>query len=111
MFELQTSVRRNSWSLIMDIARQSLAIVFVFALLWTALWFLRKRGWTGTRRTKPVRGTLESRGKLALTARHSVHLVRVGDRDLILALHPDGVTFLGDAVPADGCERKEMAAT
>jgi flagellar biogenesis protein FliO len=91
-------------------ARQSLAIVFVFALLWTALWFLRKRGWPGTRRSKPVTVLLESRGKLALTARHSVHLVRIGDRNLILALHPDGVTFLGDTVPAADGERKEMAA-
>jgi flagellar biogenesis protein FliO len=95
----------------MDIARQSLALVFVFALLWTALWFLRKRGWTGRRRTKPALSLLESRGKLTLTAKHSVHLVRVGNRTLILALHTDGVTFLGDAVPMDGCERKELAAT
>ncbi len=62
------------------------------------------------RRTKSVAGLLESRGKLALTARHSVHLVRVGDRNLILALHPDGITFLGDAVPAADCEPKAMAA-
>jgi flagellar biogenesis protein FliO len=95
----------------MEIARQSLAIVFVFALLWTALWLLRRRGWAGTRRTKPRHAGLEWRGKLALTARHSIHLVRVGDRDLILALHPDGVTFLGDAVPVDDRQRKEMATT
>jgi flagellar biogenesis protein FliO len=42
---------------------------------------------------------LESRAKLALTARHSLHLVRIGDRDLILALHPAGLTFLGDLAP------------
>jgi len=95
----------------MDIIRQSLAIAFVFALLWTALWFVRKKGWTGLRRTQPARSWLESRGKLALSARHSIHLVRIGDRNLILALHPDGVTFLGDAVPQRDSERKEMAAT
>jgi flagellar biogenesis protein FliO len=94
----------------MDIARQSLAIVFVFTLLWTALWLLRKRGWTGVRRSNLLSSRLESRGKLVLSARHSIHLVRVGDRNLILALHPEGVTFLGDAAPADGCERKQMAA-
>jgi len=96
----------------MDLVRQSLAIVFVFALLWTALWFVRKKGWTGTiRRTKPARSLLESRGKLVLTARHSVHLIRVGDRNLILALHPDSVTFLGDAPPEAHCEPTEMAAS
>ncbi len=91
----------------MDIVRESLAIVLVFALLAAALWVLRKNAWT--RRTKPAAGAIELRGKLVLTARHSVHLVRVGDRNLILALHPDGVTFLGDAAPTDA--RKEMAAT
>jgi flagellar biogenesis protein FliO len=95
----------------MDIVRQSLALVLVFALLWTALCFLRKRGWTGVRRTKPVLSLLESRGKLTLTAQHSVHLVRVGNRTLILALHADGVTFLGDAVSMDTCERTEQAAS
>jgi flagellar biogenesis protein FliO len=80
----------------MDIVRQSLAIVFVFALLWTALSFLRKKGWTRSWKAKALPGLLESRGKLALTARHSIHLIRIGDRSLILALHPDGVTFLGD---------------
>jgi flagellar biogenesis protein FliO len=94
----------------MDIVRESLAIVFVFALLWTALWFVRKKGWAGMiRRTKPLPGLLESRGKLMLTARHSVHVIRIGDRNLILALHPDGVTFLGDAQPTAN-ESKEVAA-
>jgi flagellar biogenesis protein FliO len=93
----------------MDIVRESLAIVLVFTLLAAALWVLRKKGWTGQRRTKAAAGAIELRGRLVLTARHSVHLVRVGDRNLILALHPDGVTFLGDAASAD--VRKEMVAT
>jgi flagellar biogenesis protein FliO len=95
----------------MDIFRQSLAILFVFALLWTALWFVRKKGWTGMRRFKTVPGLIESRGKLTLTARHSVHLVRIGDRTLVLALHPDGVAFLGDAAPAAGRECIERSST
>ena len=95
----------------MDIARQSLAIFIVFALLWTALWFVRKKGWSAMRRSKTVPSLIESRGKLALTPRHSVHLVRIGDRNLVLALHPDGLTFLGDAMPVAGCERKDRAAT
>jgi flagellar biogenesis protein FliO len=91
----------------MDIAQQSLALLLVFALLSTALWFVRKRGWTGTRRAKLVSGALESCGKLPLTAQHSIHVIRVGDRNLILALHPEGITYLGDA-SAD-CERKEVS--
>jgi flagellar biogenesis protein FliO len=93
----------------MDIVRQSLAILFVFALLCLALWLVRKKGWIAMRRSKAVPSLLESRGKLVLTPRHSVHLVRVGDRNVVLALHPDGVTFLGDTVLLAACERKDGA--
>ena len=39
---------------------------------------------------------MESRAKLALSAQHAMHLVRVGDRDLVVAVHPSGVTLLCD---------------
>ena len=94
----------------MDIARQFLAIALVLGLLSMALWFLRKKGWSALKPSKLGQNVLESRGKLALSARHSIHLIRIGDRSLILALHPDGVTFLGDATCADDCRRKEAAA-
>jgi flagellar biogenesis protein FliO len=90
----------------MGIVRQSLAIVVVFALLWAARWFFRKKAW----RTKSEPALLESRGKLALTARHSIHLIRIGDRNLIVALHPDGVTFLGDGPPAVDGDRRGASA-
>jgi flagellar biogenesis protein FliO len=95
----------------MDIAQQSLALVLVFALLGTALWLVRKRGWLAMRGAKPARGRLESRGKLVLGPRHSIHLIRAGERILILALHPDGVTFLGEAGSVDDNDRKEAIAT
>jgi flagellar biogenesis protein FliO len=91
----------------MEIIRQLLAVVLVFAFLWTARWLLRKRAW----RAKSAPALLESRGKLALTPRHSIHLIRIGDRDLIVALHPDGVTFLGDGTPAMDGRTKNHAAT
>ncbi len=86
----------------MDVVKQSLAITFVFALLWAALWFLRRRQTSGIgfSSARPKGGLLESRAKLALTAQHSVHLVRIGDRELALALHPAGVTVLCDLTPA-----------
>jgi flagellar biogenesis protein FliO len=92
----------------MDVIRESLAIGLVFVLLWTALWFLRRKAWLRRTKTGPV--LLASRGKLALSARHSVHLVQIGDRNLILALHPEGVTFLGDVRPAIEPEQKDRAA-
>lgn len=82
----------------MDIVRQSLAITFVFALLWTAIWLLRRKGGirTGARKTPGGCGVLESRGKLVLSQQHVIHVVRTGQQDLVLALHPAGVTLLAE---------------
>jgi len=88
----------------MDLIRQSLAITFVCALLWAALWLLKRKGVIRIRGGKPSRGLLESCGTLSLTEQHSVHLVRIGDQKLVLAVHPAGITFLCDAalgVPRD----------
>lgn len=83
----------------MDLAHESLAITLVFALLWAALWLLKRRGILVSRRGPSNRGLLESCGRLSLTAQHSIHVVRVGDRNLVLAVHPAGITLLGDAGP------------
>ena len=88
----------------MDIVRESLAITLVFALLWAALWlsqggvqFGRGSVWARTQH-EPQR--MESRGKLALTAQHSLHLVRAGDREFVSGCASGGITcclgsFLG----------------
>ena len=82
----------------MDVVKQSLAITLVFVLLWAALWFLRKRGSAAISfpHSRAKNGLLESRAKLSLTAQHSLHLVRVGDRELVLGIHPTGVSVLCD---------------
>ena len=82
----------------MDIIRQSLALTFVFALLWAALWFLRRKNMIGIGfpKARAQRGLLESRGRLALGAQHSVHLVRIGERSLVLGVHPSGITLLSE---------------
>lgn len=85
----------------MDLVRQSLAIVFVLAVLWIALWFLRKKGWTAAKGARPAKGLLELRGRLALTPRHSIHLVRIGDRTVAIGIHPEGLTLLADTVNAE----------
>ena len=96
-----------------EMVRQSLALAFVFALLGAALWAIRKKNW----RLRPAAsGLLESRGKLVLTARHSIHLIRIGERHLVVALHPEGVTSLGEATlgeeaPVSGRLVKQGAET
>jgi flagellar biogenesis protein FliO len=90
----------------MDILRQSLAITFVFALLWTAMWLLRRKGRMriGTGKNRGHCGLLESRGKLVLSQQHSIQLVRIGTRELVLALHPSGVTLLTELPAAAGSD-------
>ena len=82
-----------------EMLRESLALAFVFVLLGLALWTIRKKNW---RLSATTPGALESCGKLTLSARHSIHLIRIGDRHLIVALHPEGVTALGDAALGAG---------
>jgi len=95
----------------MDILKQSLAIALVFGLLWLALRLVRKRSGmsAGFLSGRPGRGPMESLGKLVLTPQHSLHIVRAGGQELILAAHPRGITVLGDSAraavhPARGLE-------
>jgi flagellar biogenesis protein FliO len=82
----------------MDIVRQSLAITIVFALLWAALWLLKRKGSLSPGRTKGGPHPIELRGKLGLSAQHSLHLVRVGGRELLLGVHPSGFTVICDQI-------------
>jgi flagellar biogenesis protein FliO len=83
----------------MDVLREILAIVFVLALLLGALWLLRKRGALNLKLgigTSAGGRLIESRGKLVLSAQHSLHWVRAGDRQVLLGIHPSGFTVIGD---------------
>jgi len=84
----------------MEIVRQVFSVIAVFALLGGALWVLRRgglasfsamgRGLRGVGRVK----RLESIERLTLTASHSLHLVRIGEREVVVATHPQGCTLL-----------------
>jgi flagellar biogenesis protein FliO len=94
----------------MDLVRQSLAITLVFALLGAALWLLKRRGVIRPGSRQSIPGLLESRGKLSLTAQHSVHLVRVADRSLVLAVHPAGITLVCNLAAGAAQESKRESA-
>ena len=95
MFVSQIFARRNDRNN-MDVVRQLLAITVVFGLLWLALWLLRRRGAirTSARGTDPQ--AIQSCGRLALTAQHSLHLIRAGERRVLLGLHSTGFTVICD---------------
>jgi hypothetical protein len=87
----------------MDGLRQVLSVLMVFALLGAALWKLRRGaapifriGWNriGWNRTGPRGRSLEQLEKLALTPQHTLHIVRVEGREILVATHPQGCTVM-----------------
>ncbi len=87
----------------MDLIRESLAITIVFLLLWAALWLLKKKGALGVVGTLAKRSAavacLEVIDKVRLTPQHSVHVVSVDGRRMVVGVHPSGFTLL-EAAPA-----------
>ena len=72
-----------------------MAVLAVFGLLGAALWWLRRRGLatvTGIPRLPKRRqsGVLQSVERLGLTPTHTLHLVRAGDRAILLACSQAG---------------------
>lgn len=84
----------------MEWIRQLLAAALVVALGWGSLWWLRRRGLArpaaGARRRDGAR-RLELIDRVALTPQHSVHLIRMGDRLILVGRAPSGLTRLASA--------------
>ena len=85
----------------MDVLRQVGGVVVVFSLLGASLWLARrggrvaiagKRFWTPATKTKKLTAV----EKLSLTPQHTLHIVRVDGRELIVATHPQGCTLLSE---------------
>jgi flagellar biogenesis protein FliO len=77
--------------------QQLLAVLFVMGLLFAGLQLLRRRGLaqfrTGLRLRKTPR-RLELLEKLPLTAQHSLHVVRMDGRSLLIGVSPSGCALL-----------------
>ncbi len=88
----------------MDVVRQVATVTAVLLLACLALWLVRRKGSHGAfsvgRNSR--RGPLESRGRLALSPEHTVHIVAAGDREMILGVHPAGIVLLGEMQPGAG---------
>jgi flagellar biogenesis protein FliO len=81
----------------MEAIQQVFGVVAVLALLGGALWWLRHKGLAqfavrgpGGSKTKSMR-VIE---RLALTPQHSLYLVRVADRTMLIAASPGGCSIL-----------------
>ena len=80
----------------MELAEQAMSLVAVFGLLALAVWALGKksgRSWRIFRKQTAESGAMLVSDRLVLTPHHILHLVRIGERTLLLATHPQGVSF------------------
>jgi len=97
----------------MEAFQQLFAVLFVLGLLCACLWIFRRQGWAlrtpSRRRQKREQGPqLEIIDGLTLTPHHSLHLVRLADRVLLVGLSPQGCNLLDTSkaeVVAGGADR------
>lgn len=100
----------------MDVLRQVGGVLLVFALLGVALWVLRRGGnasfrgiWIRQGPRKPK--SLEPLERLALTPQHSLHLVRLHGRELVVVTHPQGCALITDATAGEISRRNPAEGT
>ncbi len=81
----------------MEIFQQVASVFLVLALVAGTVLFLTKRGAGHLRwpvRARRSKVALEAVERLPLSAQHSLHLVRLADRALLLAAHGNGCTLI-----------------
>jgi flagellar biosynthetic protein FliO len=79
----------------MEVIQQMAAVAVVLLLLGATLWVLRRRGFAGMALVrKPAGRRMECLERLPLGPQHTLHLVRVGETELLLALSPSGCALV-----------------
>ena len=77
--------------------QQALSVVLVLGILGGALWWLRRKGMAQFAFKTPGSGkrkSIQVIERMALTPQHSLHLVRVADRTMLIAASPSGCSIL-----------------
>lgn len=78
----------------MELIREGLAVGVVLLLLSGSLWWMRRKGIAGRLAGGPRRRTLQAVERLMLGPQHSLHLVRLAGRGLLVATSPTGSSVL-----------------
>jgi flagellar biosynthetic protein FliO len=78
----------------MEAIQQILAVAVVLLLLGATLWVLRRRGFAGVVGKKSAGRRIVCLERLPLGPHHTLHLVRVGETELLLAVSPSGCALL-----------------
>ena len=82
----------------MEMIDQVAAIVLVLGLTAGVAWWLRRRGvLPAALHRKSLGKRLESLERLPLGPQHTLHLVRLGDKALLVAASPGGCALLDSA--------------
>ena len=93
----------------MDFLQQLAAAGAVILLLVSVLWLLRRRGIAVLPLARSRNRRLECLERLPLGPQHTLHLVRLGERELLLASTPGGCTVVA-TVPLAGPLNPETLA-
>lgn len=78
----------------MEAIQSSAAVVAVLVLLGASLWWLRRRGWAAVASHRAGPRRLETVERLPLGPQHALHLIRLGDKALVVACWPSGCVLL-----------------
>ncbi len=81
----------------MEILEQLVVIGLVLGVLVGGVWLMKHKGWATANVRRPKsdgRPRLEVIDRLALTPHHSLHLVRLADRTMLIGLSPSGCNLL-----------------
>ena len=77
-------------------AEQMASIAAVLGLLAALLWWLRRKGFARAPALGSASRRLKRIERLALTPQHSLHLIALDGRAILLAVSPAGVAVVGE---------------
>jgi flagellar biosynthetic protein FliO len=80
----------------MDLIEQMTAVALVLMLLGATLWWLRRRGMAVMSLTRRGSRRMECLERLPLGPQHALHLIRLGDHELLVASSPSGCSLVKD---------------
>jgi flagellar biogenesis protein FliO len=89
--------------------QQSLAVFLVLALLIGALWLARRKGFASVRlplvRSSATTRNMQVVERVTLSAQHSLHLVSLGGRLIVVGVSPAGLSRIA-VLPANSIEER-----
>jgi flagellar biogenesis protein FliO len=88
----------------MEVIQQTLVVVFVLGLLGGTVYWLRGQGiarFSGKGVARSGARRMQTIERMALSPQHSLHLVNVGGRVLLIAVSPGGCSLLDGEIKLD----------